>query len=86
MAVQQGPIYKYSQMPANVEVMQVSVQDGRQFRVLHEGPAGKTSPFLRGNGSGHWLLTADWKLGWIGGGLLHQLPPGQDGTVTDVAW
>ena len=87
VAVQQGPIYKYSQMPANVEVQQISVQDGRRLRVLYAGPAGNsTSPFLRADGNGHWLLTANWKLGWLGAGRLHQLPPGQDGTVSDIAW
>lgn len=87
VALQQGPIYKYSGMPANVEVQQISIRNGRQLRVLYVGPAGNsTSPFLRGDGAGHWLLTANWKLGWISGGRMHDLPPGQDGTVADVAW
>lgn len=69
------------------EVVQYPIAVGRQSLTLYRGPA-DPQIHVRGDGSGHWLVIMASKrvLGWIGGGRLHQLPPGQDGTVGDVAW
>ena len=83
-----GPVSSQTQLPGDVQVNQAFIAPyGCCDRVLYQGPAGSsTSPYLRDDGAGNWLLTANWKLGWISGGRMHDLPPGQDGTVTDVAW
>ena len=67
------------------EIVQYPISNDRQPQVLYRDSA---DPLIqvRGDGAGHWLLTGNGKLGWISGGRMHDLPPAQGGTVTDVAW
>lgn len=74
--------------PAGDEIAWYSIATGHQGPVLQLSRADPMIQ-LRGDGSGHWLVwlvTSQHDFGWVDGGRVHQLPPGQDGTVDDAAW